>query len=97
MRALPAQVSDAVVAPTSPRLARAYCGPAHGQCWTVGEGDSPPFAVVLDVAQQRVSYRLVHHPRTRHPARDHQGHYLYMPVLNSPVRGVAAQVGGPPA
>lgn len=97
MGALPAQVRDAVVAPTSPSLARACCGPAHGRCWTVGEGDWPPFAVVLDVARQRVCYRLVHHPRTRPPARDHQGHYPYRPVLNSSVRGVAAQVGVPPA
>ena len=82
MTALPALVDDSVIAPPSPGLARAYCGPAHGQCWTVAE-DLPPFAVVLDVAKQRVSYRLIHHRRTRQPARDHQGHYLYMPVLNS--------------
>lgn len=84
MTALPALVDDPVVAPAGLCLARAYCGPAHGQCWTVAEGDPPPFAVVLDVARQRVSYRLVHHRQTRDPARDLQGHYLYMPVLNSP-------------
>lgn len=36
--------------------------------------DNPP------QIDQTVRYRLVHHPRTRRPVRDHAGSYLYMPV-----------------
>lgn len=59
--------------------ARAYCGPAHGQCWTVdaevelqpvvwlGGAESAPYHVTLD-------------PATRRPARDRLGNVVYMPV-----------------
>jgi hypothetical protein len=61
----------------STALARAYGGPAHGQCWSI-EGEDPPAEVV--VVPDGPGYRLIHHPRTHHPAKDHLGNYLYMPV-----------------
>lgn len=61
--------------------ARAYCGPAHGRRWELRAAAAPPSVVELTGGGQRVRYRLVHHPRTRQPARDHLGNFLYMPVL----------------
>ena len=66
---------------TGSRLARAYCGPAHGYCWPVAAEDPPPEDVVLEIAAEPLTYRLVHHPRSRRPARDQRGRYLYMPLL----------------
>jgi hypothetical protein len=72
--------------PLTSRLARAYCGPAHGWSWSVREQGPPPADVVLEVAAQTVTYRLVRHPRSHRPARDQRGHYLYMPLLYSSSR-----------
>jgi hypothetical protein len=60
--------------------ARAYCGPAHGQGWTIsGEGQIPE-RVALAATGGVHHYQLVHDPRLRRPARDHHGNYLYMPA-----------------
>jgi hypothetical protein len=67
--------------PRASRLARAYCGPAHGQSWPLSEHAPPPADVVLRVATQSLTYRLIRHPGSHRPARDRSGHYLYMPVL----------------
>lgn len=64
----------------APWCARAYCGPAHGQSWPPVPTAGPPPMVELSAGGRRVRYRLVHHPRTRAPATDHLGNYLYMPV-----------------
>jgi len=56
----------------STAVARAYGGPAHGQCWAI-EGEDPPAEVA--VVPDTPIYRLIHHPRTHQPAKD-----LYMPV-----------------
>jgi hypothetical protein len=66
------------------RLAQAYCGPAHGRRWPLNDGDPPPSEVVLKVAAQVVTYRLVRHPRSHRPAYDQRGHLLYMPLLYAP-------------
>lgn len=58
---------------------RAYCGPAHGHRWAL-HARVPPQSVELGDDRTRVRYQLVHHPRTRKPARDHLGNYLYMPL-----------------
>jgi hypothetical protein len=60
--------------------AKAYCGPAHGQGWTIsGEGQIPE-RVVLAATGGVHDYQLVHDTRLRRPARDHHGNYLYMPA-----------------
>ena len=79
--------------PALPRVARAYCGPAHGRTWPVVT-DGPPPALVdvrlgVELSAQTVQYRLVHHPRTRRPVRDHAGSYLYMPIRTVPVGPVS--------
>jgi hypothetical protein len=58
--------------------ARAYCGPAHGRLWPLTPGTTPPGTVDLMVDGHRALYRLVYSPRTRQPARDHLGNYLYI-------------------
>lgn len=64
---------------------QAYCGPAHGQRWAVDEQVDLPAVVDLAVAGAcPVRYRLVTHPRSGRPARDHQGRYLYLPSLHQP-------------
>jgi hypothetical protein len=60
--------------------AKAYCGPAHGQDWTIIGGHTIPERVVLDATGGVHCYQLVHDPRLRRPARDHHGNFLYMPV-----------------
>jgi len=61
------------------RRARAYCGPAHGRSWPlVEEAGAPAPTTTLAADGQVMRYRLVLHPRTRRPARDHLGNYLYM-------------------
>ena len=44
-------------------------------------GPERPEDVVLEIAAEPLTYRLVHHPRSRRPARDQRGRYLYMPLL----------------
>ena len=66
------------VRPTA--AARAYCGPAHGQQWPIGP-EGPPAWVELPGGSSSCPYRLVRHPRTGRPARDHRGNYLYVPIV----------------
>jgi hypothetical protein len=66
------------VRPTA--AARAYCGPAHGQQWPIGR-EGPPARVELPGGSSMCPYRLVRHPRTGRPARDHRGNYLYVPIV----------------
>jgi hypothetical protein len=58
----------------------AYCGPAHGQRWTVTE-PQPPAWVELPVGASSAPYRLVGQPGTGRPARDQLGNYLYVPIV----------------
>lgn len=60
------------------RWARAYCGPAHGRSWPVEQAGAPAPTATLAADGQQMRYRLVLHPQTRRPARDHLGNYLYM-------------------
>jgi len=70
---------DAVQVPPA-RRARAYCGPAHGRSWPLVSQGPPPRLVDVELGDEVVRYRLVHHPRTRRPVRDHLGTFVYMPV-----------------
>lgn len=67
---------------------RAYCGPAHGQSWTIEAGATPPAAVKMS-ADPQVVYRLIYRLDNGQPALDHLGNYLYMPVLFSTSRNPA--------
>ena len=58
---------------------RAYCGAAHGQQWTIVDGD-PPDWVELPIGASSVLYRLARQPRSGRPARDQFGNYLYVPM-----------------
>lgn len=58
---------------------RAYCGPAHGQQWSV-IGREPPAWVELPCGASSALYRLVRQPRTGRPARDELGNLLYVPM-----------------
>ncbi|MEP6815339.1 MAG: hypothetical protein ABI873_07305 [Marmoricola sp.] len=70
------------------RRARAYCGPSHGVSWVVGGAGDPPDAVEVPDPCGDLEYRLVRQPRTRRPARDSQGNYLYLPSwTNSAAEG----------
>lgn len=64
------------------REARAYCGPAHGQEWTVSAGE-PAAWVELPTGASSCLYRLVRDGRTRRPARDHLGFLLYVPISDT--------------
>jgi hypothetical protein len=68
---------------TTPAESQAYCGPGHGQRWPVEPGSRPPDVVALLTPGGICSYRLLVHPRTHGPARDHQGRYPYLPVAPS--------------
>jgi hypothetical protein len=68
---------------TAPAQSQAYCGPGHGQRWPVEPGSRPPGVVALQTPGGICSYRLLVHPRTHGPARDHQGRYPYLPVVLS--------------
>jgi hypothetical protein len=65
--------------------AQAYCGPGHGRRWPVEPGDGPADVVRLQTTGVW-SYRLLVHPRTQGPARDHQGRYPYLPIALAPGR-----------
>lgn len=67
-------------APVDQSRGRAYCGPSHGHSWVLHAAAPPPRTVELGAGSHRVTYRLVRHPRTRQPALDHWGSYLYMPL-----------------
>ena len=72
---------------TAPAQSQAYCGPGHGQRWPVEPGSRPPGVVALQTPGGICSYRLLVHPRTHGPARDHQGRYPHL-------RCCAQQPGG---
>nr|WP_166503500.1 STAS domain-containing protein [Modestobacter marinus] len=61
--------------------ARAYCGPAHGQQWTVGH-EGPPARVELTVGPASCLYRLLRQRRTGRPARDELGYVSYLPITS---------------
>jgi len=60
--------------------ARAYGGSAHRLCWFVLAEQDAPSEIDLGLDGQAELYRLVHHPRTGRPARDHLGNLVYMPL-----------------
>lgn len=68
-----------LLANEAPR-ARAYCGSAHGRSWDLDPQAPPPARVRVRLGTQVLHYRLVRDPRRNRPARDHLGHYLYMPL-----------------
>jgi hypothetical protein len=72
--------ADPPGASSAPAQAQAYCGPGHGRRWPVEAGNGPPAVVQLQTPGGICSYRLLVHPRTHGPARDHQGRYPYLPV-----------------
>lgn len=76
----PVEDGDATASVGAPAWAKAYCGAAHGACWSLDEAQEVPPLVTLNVGDDRLAYRLVHHPRTHRPVRDHLGNYLYLPV-----------------
>jgi hypothetical protein len=71
-----------------PDQSQAYCGPGHGRRWAVERGSRPPDVVQLQTAAGDCAYRLLVHPRTHRPARDHQGRYSYLPVAPAVVLGL---------
>lgn len=84
-------------AQASDEESRAYCGPAHGRCWPVPDPGVPVDEVELCSDRLWHRYRLVRDPRTRHPARDQRGGYVYVPsdsVAAPPFR--TRRVGAPP-
>jgi hypothetical protein len=60
--------------------ARAYCGPAHGQCWTVETDIELQPVVWLRGGAQSAAYQVTFDPVTGRPARDRLGNAVYMPV-----------------
>jgi hypothetical protein len=62
------------------RGARAYCGPAHGQCWTVDADIDLQLVVWLEGGEGSAAYQVTFDPLTRRPARDRLGNVVYMPV-----------------
>jgi hypothetical protein len=64
----------------APAQSQAYCGPGHGQQWSVEPGSGPPAVVALQTPGGVCFYRLLVHPRTHGPARDHHGRYPYLPI-----------------
>ena len=77
---------------TAPAQSQAYCGTGHRQRWSVEPGSRPADVVALQTPGGICSYRLLVHPRTHGPARDHQGRYPYLPVAAGAVE--APLVGG---
>ena len=67
-------------AATEPAQSQAYCGGGHGRRWPVELGTAPPQLVQVQTPSGALTYRLLMHPRTRGPARDHLGRYPYLPV-----------------
>lgn len=65
---------------TQPAQSQAYCGAGHGRRWPVELGKAPPPLVRVQTPSGVHAYRLLMHPRTRGPARDHMGRYPYLPV-----------------
>jgi hypothetical protein len=78
-------IAPPVVSPERSQ-SQAYGGPGHGRRWLVEPGDGPADVVQLQTTTGVRSYRLLLHPRTHGPARDHQGRYPYLPVALAPGR-----------
>jgi hypothetical protein len=78
-----AAVGPAAVS-SEPAQAQAYCGPGHGRRWPVEPGDGPADVVQVQTTTGVWSYRLLVHPHTHGPARDHQGRYPYLPIALAP-------------
>jgi hypothetical protein len=62
------------------RTARAYCGPAHGQSWTVDTDIELQSVVWLEGGEGSGAYHVTFDPVTRRPARDRHGNFVYMPL-----------------
>ncbi|GAA4305408.1 hypothetical protein GCM10023162_08670 [Klenkia terrae] len=81
----PARRTTAQPSADTGAAARAWCGPGHGLEWTSPPGELPAGLVELSTAVDgEWSYRLALHPVTQHPARDHQGRLVYLPVARLP-------------
>jgi hypothetical protein len=74
---------DAAASGRGPGQSQAYCGPGDGRRWRVEPGHRPRDVVELQTASGVWSYRLLVHPETQGPARDHQGRYPYLPVAGA--------------
>ncbi|CAB4904070.1 MAG: hypothetical protein F2825_02240 [Actinobacteria bacterium] len=84
-RSGPARSTVALPSAGAGAAARAWCGPGHGQEWTSPPGEVPADVVELATAADgNWSYRLVLHPVTQRPARDHHGRLVYLPVVRLP-------------
>lgn len=72
---------------STPQLARAYCGKAHGISWTVIQDQAPEKVAVATshgtAAHSVSAYQLVRQPRSGRPAKDSQGNYLYLWVQDA--------------
>jgi hypothetical protein len=73
-------LGEVAVADPFRSTARAYCGPAHGHCWTVDTDVELQPVVWLRSGTQPAAYRVTLDPVTRRPARDRLGNAVYMPV-----------------
>jgi hypothetical protein len=61
--------------------ARAYCGLAHGQQWSLDPGDRLDAVVWLPAYDEHsIAYCLVREHNSGRPARDYLGNLLYMPT-----------------
>jgi hypothetical protein len=60
--------------------ARAYCGPAHGRCWTFDADVKLQPVLWLADGTGSAPYRVALDPATRRPARDRLGNVMYLPV-----------------
>jgi hypothetical protein len=81
-----AAAADPAAVSTEPAQSQAYCGPGHGRRWPVELGVGPADVVQVQTTTGVWSYRLLVHPGTHCPARDHQGRYPYLPVALAPRR-----------
>lgn len=89
-RRLAALVGDAArrlagrTRPQGTAQGKAYSGPAHGRRWHV-DPESPPTEVTMSCLDADVvCYRLARNPRTKRPARDPRGRYVYVPLRFDP-------------
>lgn len=89
----PVWTENLPVRPVAEDHCRAYGGPAHGYSWLLAPAAAPLAAVDVVAGHRVVTYRLIHHPHTHLPARDHLGNYLYMPVCAASAAGSDGQPG----
>jgi hypothetical protein len=76
--------ADPAAVDNEPARSQAYCGPGHGRRWPVELGVGPADVVQVQTTTGAWSYRLLVHPRTQRPARDHQGRFPYLPIALAP-------------